>query len=82
MAEAMNDWQLLSKKHVWERGEMLPPPSGVLKSALLWEGRMQLNRLELHWPKRSAGAAAAGERGAFACIRPRTAGLVGNRISK
>ena len=32
---------------------MLPPPSGILKSALLWEGRMHLNRLEIHWPKTS-----------------------------
>ena len=46
------DWQLLPKKDVWERGKMLPAPSGVLKSALLWEGRMHFNRLELHWPKK------------------------------
>jgi hypothetical protein len=45
-----SDWQLLSKEEVCERGKMLPPPSGVLESALLWEGRMHFNRLELHWP--------------------------------
>ena len=45
------DWQLLPKQAIWERGELLPPPSGALKSALLWEGRMHLNRLELHWPE-------------------------------
>ena len=48
------DWQLLTKKDVWERGKMLPAPSGVLTSALLWEGRMHFNRLELHWPKKTA----------------------------
>ena len=46
-----SDWQLLPKKAVWERGELLPAADGVLKSALLWEGRMHLNRVELHWPK-------------------------------
>ena len=51
------DWQLLSKKDVRERGKMLPAPSGVLTSALLWEGRMRLNRLVLHWPKNRAAAA-------------------------
>ena len=45
------DWQLLPKKEVWERGELLPAPNGILTSALLWEGRMHLNRVELHWPK-------------------------------
>jgi hypothetical protein len=44
-------WLLLSKKEVGERGGLLPAPNGVLQSALLWEGRMQLNRVELHWPK-------------------------------
>jgi hypothetical protein len=42
---------LLSHRKVGELGAMLPPPAGVLQSALLWEGRMQLNRLELQWPK-------------------------------
>ena len=42
---------LLSHKDVGELGPMLPPPEGVLQSALLWEGRMQLDRLELAWPK-------------------------------
>ena len=50
------DWQLLPKHNVWERGKMLPPPGGVLKSALLWEGRMHLNRLELRWPKKDRPA--------------------------
>ncbi len=50
------DWQLLSKKDVWERGRMLPAASGVLKSALLWEGRMHLKRLELHWAKNERAA--------------------------
>lgn len=45
------DWQLLPQKTVWEHGELLPSPIGVMKSALLWEGQMHLNRLELHWPK-------------------------------
>jgi len=45
------DWQLLPKKAIWERGELLPAAEGVLRSALLWEGRMHLNRLELRWPK-------------------------------
>jgi hypothetical protein len=46
------DWQLLAKKVVWERGELLPAPSGILASALLWEGRLRLNRVELRWPGR------------------------------
>jgi hypothetical protein len=46
-----SDWQLLSTNDVRERGKMLPAPSGVLASALLWEGRMRLNRLVLHWSK-------------------------------
>jgi hypothetical protein len=50
------DWQLLPKQDVWERGKMLLAPSGVLKSALLWEGRMHLNRLELHWPTKDRPA--------------------------
>jgi hypothetical protein len=45
------DWQLLPKETVWKNGALLPPPRGELKSALLWEGRMHLKRLELHWPK-------------------------------
>ena len=45
------DWQLLPKKAIWERGELLPAPDGALRSALLWEGRMHLNRLELSWPE-------------------------------
>jgi len=45
------DWQLLPKKEVWERGELLAAPGGALNSALLWEGRMHLNRIELRWPK-------------------------------
>ena len=45
------DWQLLPKKAIWERGELPPAPDGALRSALLWEGRMHLNRLELSWPK-------------------------------
>ncbi len=44
------DWQLLPKKAVWERGELPPAPDGALGSALLWEGRLHLNRLELAWP--------------------------------
>ena len=44
-------WALLSKEEIGERGELLPAPSGVLQSALLWEGRIRLNRVELHWPK-------------------------------
>jgi hypothetical protein len=44
------DWQLLSKKEIWERGELPPAPAGSLKSALLWEGRMRLNRVEIEWP--------------------------------
>jgi hypothetical protein len=47
-------WALLPRKAVAERGELLPAPKGVLQSALLWEGRMQLNRLELRWPKNGA----------------------------
>jgi len=39
-----------SCKSVGEQGAMLPPPEGVLQSALLWEGRMHLKRLELQWP--------------------------------
>jgi len=27
------------------------PEYGALRSALLWEGRLHLNRLELFWPK-------------------------------
>ena len=42
---------LLSHKDLSELGPMLPPPDGVLQSALLWEGRMQFDRLELAWPK-------------------------------
>ncbi len=38
-----------SCRSVGEQGAMLPPPDGVLQSALLWEGRMHLNRLELRW---------------------------------
>ncbi len=41
---------LLSCQTIGEQGAMLPPPAGVLQSALLWEGRMRLNRMELHWP--------------------------------
>jgi hypothetical protein len=37
-------WALLPRKAVAERGELLPVPKGVLQSALLWEGRMQLSR--------------------------------------
>jgi hypothetical protein len=51
-----SDWQLLSKKDVWEHGRMLPAASGILKSALLWEGRMHFNRLELHWPTKGQAA--------------------------
>jgi hypothetical protein len=35
--------------------QLLPRPSGVLQSALLWEGRVQLNRVELHWPRNEPG---------------------------
>jgi hypothetical protein len=49
-----DDWQLLPKKQVWECGELLPAPMGVLKSALLWEGRMHLHRLVIQWPKNEA----------------------------
>jgi hypothetical protein len=52
---------LLSQRAVGELGAMLPRPEGVLRSALLWEGRMQLDRLELHWPK-SGPAAPARQR--------------------
>ncbi|MGZ7046042.1 MAG: hypothetical protein ACXVJK_06940, partial [Candidatus Aminicenantales bacterium] len=45
------DWQLLPKKAILERGELLPAPEGAMRSALLWEGRMHLDRLELRWPK-------------------------------
>ena len=38
----------LTRATIGEEGAMLPPPNGILQSALLWEGRMQLNRLELH----------------------------------
>ena len=41
---------LLSCKSIGEQGAMLPPPTGILQSALLWEGRMRLNRLEFRWP--------------------------------
>lgn len=51
-----SDWQLLPKKDVWSRGELLPAPTGVLKSALLWEGRMHLNRMEIQWPKGDGSA--------------------------
>ena len=60
---------------------MLPAPSGVLKSALLWEGRMHLNRLELHWPKKD-GRRRRRKALNFACIRHGTAGLVGNRTNR
>ena len=46
----VGDWQLLAKKDIWDRGELLPAPAGVLRSALLWEGRMRLNRIEIEWP--------------------------------
>ena len=52
---------LLSHKDVGELGPMLPPPDGVLQSALLWEGRMQLDRLELQWPKNGAPPQASVE---------------------
>ena len=35
---------------------MLPQPEGVLQAALLWEGRMHLNRLELAWPSKGSAA--------------------------
>ena len=54
---------LLSDRMVGEQGAMLPPPNGVLQSALLWEGRMQLIRLELHWPSAPAGAGNGAPRG-------------------
>jgi hypothetical protein len=41
---------LLSCRSIADQGAMLPPAIGVLQSALLWEGRMRLNRLELQWP--------------------------------
>ncbi|MCX6559366.1 MAG: hypothetical protein NTZ26_02520 [Candidatus Aminicenantes bacterium] len=44
------DWQLLPAKTVRERGELNPAPLGALQAALLWEGRMRLNRVELQWP--------------------------------
>ena len=34
-----------------ENSRLAPPPRGILQSALLWEGRMLLNRVELRWPK-------------------------------
>ena len=49
---------LLSCQTIGEQGAMLPPPAGVLQSALLWEGRMRLNRMELHWPANDGAAAA------------------------
>src|ERR1022692_3947931 len=45
---------LLSCQTIGEQGAMLPAPAGVLQSALLWEGRMRLNRLELQWPANEA----------------------------
>jgi hypothetical protein len=42
---------LLSQDKSRPSSFMLPAPSGVLQSALLWEGRVQLNRVELDWPK-------------------------------
>ena len=45
---------LLSLKQVAEEGAMLPPAQGTLQAALLWEARMHLNRLELHWPDAAA----------------------------
>jgi hypothetical protein len=45
------DWQLFRRQQVWDNGELLPAPQGVLKSALLWEGRMHFKRVEVHWPK-------------------------------
>lgn len=48
---------LLSCKSIEDQGAMLPQAAGVLQSALLWEGRMQLNRLELQWPANAAAAA-------------------------
>jgi hypothetical protein len=50
-----------SCKSVGEEGPMLPPPAGALQSALLWEGRMHLNRLEVQWPM-NGGAAPAREK--------------------
>ena len=35
---------------------LAPAPRGMLQSALLWEGRVQLNRLELRWPKMGPAA--------------------------
>jgi len=49
-ARQEGDWQLLSRKDIWERGELPSPPAGALRSALLWEGRMRLNRIEIEWP--------------------------------
>jgi hypothetical protein len=39
-----------------EKRSMLPAPSGDLQSALLWEGRVQLDRVELQWPKNASTA--------------------------
>ncbi|MCL5096339.1 MAG: hypothetical protein M1608_02140 [Candidatus Omnitrophica bacterium] len=33
-----------------------PAPKGTLQSALIWEGRVQLNRVELQWPKNGPAA--------------------------
>ena len=42
---------LMSLPDNFRKPPLLPAPSGVLQSALLWEGRVQLDRVELHWPK-------------------------------
>jgi len=43
-----------SCRSVGQEGAMLPQPEGVLQAALLWEGRMHLNRLELAWPSKGS----------------------------
>ena len=63
-----------------KKPSMLPAPSGVLQSALLWEGRMQLNRVEIHWPK-SARCCRRRKAWRSVSIRLRLAGSAGKPIS-
>lgn len=45
---------LLPLQEEFKKPQLLPAPSGILTSALLWEGRVQIDRVELHWPKNGA----------------------------
>ena len=63
VAEAGNRLAVAFKEgRLGSRARCCRRPSGVLKSALLWEGRMHLNRLELHWPKNDRAALSPAER--------------------